>query len=919
MASYEDQIKKRDEARMNRAGMTEYQKQINQRAVSQANAAYQNQQNPPLRPSSLVTNNPKTTKKLDSPALPSLPQNIARPPSQPQTRAIPTEGPEVVPMRQDPMTATQDNPIVTRGQLPAGAAQDEKAMLENIALKNYKGETLSDDEVKFQFNRLSQQPTLDQFMQMTPEQLEVAKAQAGYEGAQMGANLQMDALNQQGQVLDDRLARQQQDIEQAREDMTGENNDLLNQFKDLRREQDKISEQRIIEAGQDSNEQLMRMAARRGATRSSRTAEELRKAGQATQDAVRQIELATGQAVSDYQVKLLDRMEQKISKLEDRYNSTLDAKDEFELGRAQQEAQLTMDLWSADPNNPTNMVELAGRIQTIKLERNEQLQEAAQSKFEKGLEYGYVPQFSQEEAGVLAHNFGVSEGDLPSLISDMMMKANYEKMAEKIEYQTDNEGNVTALMFNTQTGGFDQIDLGQIGKGVESRFQISNNPVTGETMIFDPSTGKIIGKQDAFGNFTGTGTSYYPPGSGGYASYAAAGDDALASIFPVGQEVGWCGVYASTLSDAGPVGDYWSDKRKKITHNSNPTPGDKLLVPLGVKSDGSGYGHVAVVIDYDPNTGEVKVVESNKDGRQNRGEGPGKVSIGTYNVNALQSQYGTDWGFMKGNFRPNVQKKLDALAIPTQPVATGGDLMTQAQQEAARRYPDDIKKQSAFVQTVQRTGVIPEDKEGQKESFDQSQALASRYKPLQDEVRTLEQGFAVTRGFDVNTTNPYDDQALIFSFMKVLDPGSVVREGEFNTAQNNASLLESFSANWKKAATGTGMLEPAQRQKILDTMNNLYSTKRGSYDQELEVARGVGQEYGIDPSLYLTVPEGSQGTINSGNTSIGSEINQALSAGYPAEQVLQYYSSNPQYSGFIQKAQEQGVSPEKILQYLQSR
>jgi len=117
------------------------------------------------------------------------------------------------------------------------------------------------------------------------------------------------------------------------------------------------------------------------------------------------------------------------------------------------------------------------------------------------------------------------------------------------------------------------------------------------------------------------------------------------TTFKIGEEVGWCGEYASQLSTAPQVGDMWSEKRKKI-EDQNVSVGDKLLMP------GGQYGHVAVVIGYEPATGEIKVAESNRDGRQNKGSGLGIATFGTYNVNDLNIKYGNDWGVAHGELKP---------------------------------------------------------------------------------------------------------------------------------------------------------------------------------------------------------------------------------------------------------------------------
>jgi hypothetical protein len=62
------------------------------------------------------------------------------------------------------------------------------------------------------------------------------------------------------------------------------------------------------------------------------------------------------------------------------------------------------------------------------------------------------------------------------------------------------------------------------------------------------------------------------------------------------------------------------------------------------------------------------------------------------------------------------------------------------------------------------------------------------------------------------------DVALITSFMKMLDPGSVVRETEFATARDTNGLYESLQSSLSKAQTGE-LLTPAARQNYLDLAN----------------------------------------------------------------------------------------------------
>jgi len=151
--------------------------------------------------------------------------------------------------------------------------------------------------------------------------------------------------------------------------------------------------------------------------------------------------------------------------------------------------------------------------------------------------------------------------------------------------------------------------------------------------------------------------------------------------FGVGEVGGWCGDFASRVSTASQVGDTWAEKISKVTHRDNPTAGDKLVIPLGVTDSGKDYGHVAVVLGYNPENGEIQVVESNKDGRQNRGEGQGVITMGTYNLNKLKEVYGNNFGFIEGQLKGDYAKYAEKYGL-----TGGGDEyagMFEGEQETA--------------------------------------------------------------------------------------------------------------------------------------------------------------------------------------------------------------------------------------------
>lgn len=91
--------------------------------------------------------------------------------------------------------------------------------------------------------------------------------------------------------------------------------------------------------------------------------------------------------------------------------------------------------------------------------------------------------------------------------------------------------------------------------------------------------------------------------------------------------------------------------------------------------------------------------------------------------------------------------------------------------------------------------------------------------------------------------SPAGDLALIFNYMKVLDPGSVVREGEFATAQNAGGVDDRVRSLYNRVVAGTRLSEP-QRADFVDRASRLYQGAEKQYksiaDQYSELAEKAG-------------------------------------------------------------------------------
>ena len=94
------------------------------------------------------------------------------------------------------------------------------------------------------------------------------------------------------------------------------------------------------------------------------------------------------------------------------------------------------------------------------------------------------------------------------------------------------------------------------------------------------------------------------------------------------------------------------------------------------------------------------------------------------------------------------------------------------------------------------------------------------------------------------------DLALIFAYMRMLDPGSVVRESEFQLAASAGSLPQIAQAGYNRVTSGQ-RLTPEQRQDFISRAERIYAKQEkefGSlYDNYATRAERFG--YNVDDSL----------------------------------------------------------------------
>lgn len=98
-----------------------------------------------------------------------------------------------------------------------------------------------------------------------------------------------------------------------------------------------------------------------------------------------------------------------------------------------------------------------------------------------------------------------------------------------------------------------------------------------------------------------------------------------------------------------------------------------------------------------------------------------------------------------------------------------------------------------------------------------------------------------------------DDLSLIFSYMKMLDPGSVVREGEFANAQNTGGVPDVVVNAYNKALSGN-RLNARQRNDFANTAGQIVVDRRSQFDTTANEYRRLAQDVGANPDRIAPDP-----------------------------------------------------------------
>lgn len=214
------------------------------------------------------------------------------------------------------------------------------------------------------------------------------------------------------------------------------------------------------------------------------------------------------------------------------------------------------------------------------------------------------------------------------------------------------------------------------------------------------------------------------------------------------------------------------------------------------------------------------------------------------------------------------------VALPSTAAKAQETAATTAAQKRAGLAPDIVKGEAAAAAEkaaatkrvelapeivaleARRTAVLEETKEQVKARYDVTKPLtATEAGTMRSQFLAQSKDFTDTlRAYQrvedaVKDPSAAGDIAALFGYMKMLDPGSVVRESEFATAQNAAGVPEQIRNTWNRLMSGKRLGEEGSptREDIADRARRLVKGQLGQHEQvEGEFKRIAGKRRG-DP------------------------------------------------------------------------
>ena len=160
-------------------------------------------------------------------------------------------------------------------------------------------------------------------------------------------------------------------------------------------------------------------------------------------------------------------------------------------------------------------------------------------------------------------------------------------------------------------------------------------------------------------------------------------------------------------------------------------------------------------------------------------------------------------------------------------------------------------------QLAQKAAVAPKvtvDMTGGQKGFDNEMSLKKSFaaEPVYKAYGEMQSAYGQIND-SLKAASPAGDLAAATKFMKLLDPGSVVRESELGMAMAASGALDR-ATNYAQLRISGEKLTPTQREDFAKLSRELFSTATTAYNAKRGEFEQMGTAYGLDANRALGAP-----------------------------------------------------------------
>jgi hypothetical protein len=162
----------------------------------------------------------------------------------------------------------------------------------------------------------------------------------------------------------------------------------------------------------------------------------------------------------------------------------------------------------------------------------------------------------------------------------------------------------------------------------------------------------------------------------------------------------------------------------------------------------------------------------------------------------------------------------------------------------------------------------------------------NQQKTTQNTYQVIEGYKKIQNAFSKENPSPADEMSGLFGFMKMQDPGSTVREGEYASAENTRGIPDAILQAYNKAREGQ-KLSPEQRANFLAAADGLYDAQLSAQEAIDKRYSDIATKFKVDPNYVLEPSFGStrQSRAEASKAKGGSRGGPGTALGAPSDAV----------------------------------